>query len=221
MVINTPNRIIKESICCSEDINKLTADEEVFFYRLIVNCDDYGRLDARIPILKAKLYPLKEHVKSSDIMRYLMKLSSIAPEPLIILYEKSGIQYLQMTKWDKHQQIRAKRSKYPASTDSDSICNQMISDDSICPRNPNPNPNPNPNTNKTALEIAIDDFKEFRKKIKKPMTDRAVQLLITKLNDLASDDTHKIAILEQSIVNGWQGVFPLKDTTDKTSNPFL
>jgi hypothetical protein len=75
------------------------------------------------------------------------------------------------------------------------------------------------------LKTAIEDFKEFRKKIKKPMTDRAVELLIDKLNKLASDDETRIAILNQSIVNGWQGVFPLKQDTSqeksKSSNPFF
>lgn len=65
--------------------------------------------------------------------------------------------------------------------------------------------------NKSPLEITLDDFKEFRKKIKKPLTPKAEQLLLSKLNNLASDDTTKIAILEQSILNGWQGVFPLKE----------
>jgi DNA-binding transcriptional regulator YhcF (GntR family) len=77
---------------------------------------------------------------------------------------------------------------------------------------------------RSPIEIAIDDFKEFRKKIKKPMTDRAVELLIDKLNKLASDDETKIAILNQSIVNGWQGIFPLKEDTQRqsgTNNPFL
>lgn len=224
-----PNRIIKESICYSEDIDKLSPEEEVFFYRLIVNCDDYGRLDSRIPMLKSRLYPLKDHMKSSDIKRYLMKLSEIKPEPLVILYEKSGIQYLQMTKWDKHQQVRAKRSKYPAFEDADVDlkscdinCNQM---NAYVPENPNPNPNPNPIREsipeKTAFEKAIDDFGEFRKKIKKPLTDRAKQLLICELDKLASDDNTKIEIINQSIVNGWQGVFPLKKQSQQNSNPFL
>lgn len=64
--------------------------------------------------------------------------------------------------------------------------------------------------NKTALESAIDDFKAFRTKIKKPMTDKAIELLKGKLDKLASDDETKIAILNQSILNGWQGVFELK-----------
>jgi hypothetical protein len=74
---------------------------------------------------------------------------------------------------------------------------------------------------KTALESAIDDFKEFRKKINKPMTDKAVELLLIKLNKLAQDDETKIAIINESIVNSWQGVFPLKaeikkDTEEKS-----
>ena len=49
-----PNRIIKESICTSETLDKLNWFEEVFWYRLIVTCDDFGRMDARIPILKSR-----------------------------------------------------------------------------------------------------------------------------------------------------------------------
>jgi len=74
---------------------------------------------------------------------------------------------------------------------------------------------------KTALEIAIDDFKDFRKKIKSPMTDRAVKLLLTELEKLTSDDEAKIAIINQSIMRGWKGVFPLKEERQpQSSNPF-
>jgi hypothetical protein len=68
---------------------------------------------------------------------------------------------------------------------------------------------------KCAFEIAVDDFIEFRKKIRKPMTDRAVELLRKKLNELASDDETKIAIINQSILKGWQGVFPLSQEQQK------
>lgn len=77
----------------------------------------------------------------------------------------------------------------------------------------------------TPFEQAIIDFKEFRAKIKKPMTDRAVELLLSNLQKLAGDDEQKkIAILEQSIFHGWQGVFELKDDmvgnqTRSTSKP--
>ena len=61
------------------------------------------------------------------------------------------------------------------------------------------------------LNHAILAFMEFRKSIKKPMTDHAVDLLISKLNGMTSYIPEQIEIINQSIVNGWQGVFPLKN----------
>lgn len=67
------------------------------------------------------------------------------------------------------------------------------------------------------LAQAVEDFREYRRKMKKPMTDRAVELLYQKLDELAgNNEKDKIAILQQSIVNGWQGVFPLKDQRSGT-----
>ena len=69
------------------------------------------------------------------------------------------------------------------------------------------------------LNKAFCDFVEMRNQIKKPMTDRAIQLAVKKLKELSaipySDDfDHETAIriLEQSIMNSWQGLFPLKIT---------
>ena len=66
------------------------------------------------------------------------------------------------------------------------------------------------------LNRAILAFMEFRKSIKKPMTDHAVDLLIKKLNDMTSYIPEQIEIINQSIVNGWQGVFPLKNDQAQT-----
>ena len=140
-----PNRILKESICTSDSIDQLSAFQETMFYRMIVNCDDYGRMDARAKILASRLFPLKD-IRAAQIEDALRALTSAE---LVILYEVDGKPFLQMKTWDKHQQIRAKKSKYPAPNEG--ICKQMISDDSKCPRNPiqsNPNPNPNPNPNR-------------------------------------------------------------------------
>lgn len=135
-----PNRILKESICTSDTLDQLSWAEEVFWYRLIVNCDDFGRFDARPAILKSRLFPLKSSVTEKTVKDALKKLSTVG---LVTLYEYEGKPYLQLATWEKHQQVRAKKSKYPA---FDPSCNQLISDDCKCPRNPiqsesNPNPN--------------------------------------------------------------------------------
>ena len=134
-----PNRILKESVCCSENVDALTWFQEAFFYRLIVNCDDYGRMDARPKVLSSKLFPLKD-VRASQIVDALRALSSAE---LVVLYEKDGHPFLQMKTWDRHQTIRAKKSKFPAPDDDcnqlqadDINCKQMKSDESKCSRNP-------------------------------------------------------------------------------------
>lgn len=63
------------------------------------------------------------------------------------------------------------------------------------------------------LNAAFADFVEMRKKIKKPLaTERAVDLAIKEVNKLSGGDSVKaIAIINQSILRGWQGLFPLKE----------
>lgn len=73
------------------------------------------------------------------------------------------------------------------------------------------------------LNKAILDFIEYRKKIKSPMTPRAIELLLSKLNKLSPDKATQIKIINQSILNGWKGVFSLKEESKeqtKTPNKF-
>lgn len=69
------------------------------------------------------------------------------------------------------------------------------------------------------LQKPVEEFIQNRKAMKKPMTDKAVELMLKELNKLSGGDTQKsIKILEQSIRNGWLGIFPLKET--QSTNPF-
>ena len=72
---------------------------------------------------------------------------------------------------------------------------------------------------KTDFEITFDDFLEMRVKIKKPATERAKQLIMSELHKLAPDDEDlKIEILNQSIRNNWQDVYPLKNLNKNNEN---
>ena len=71
-----PNRILKESICTSDSIDGLGWFDEVLFYRLIVNCDDYGRFDGRPAIIKNRLFPLKENLTAKTVAGAIEKLAS-------------------------------------------------------------------------------------------------------------------------------------------------
>lgn len=61
------------------------------------------------------------------------------------------------------------------------------------------------------LETTFNNYLQMRKKIKKPATEFAVKLAIKELEKLApGNDEMKILIIEQSIFNSYQGLFPLK-----------
>ena len=69
-----------------------------------------------------------------------------------------------------------------------------------------------------AVREELEQFIEHRKKIKKPMTDHAVELLINKLNTLADSDDERIQMLREAIEKGWQTVY--KHGRGKPPNKF-
>ena len=66
-------------------------------------------------------------------------------------------------------------------------------------------------TENNSLVEAIKDFIKMRKTIKKPITDRGLRGILNKLDQYGDNDLEKIEILENSIMNCWQGVFELKN----------
>ena len=61
------------------------------------------------------------------------------------------------------------------------------------------------------LNTAFVDYLEMRKKIRKPASDRAIELVKKKLSRLSDgNDELAIDILNQSVLNSWQDVYPLK-----------
>ena len=120
-----PNRILKESICASDSIDQLSWFEECVFYRLMVNCDDYGRFDGRVSIIKNRLFPLKEGLKPKIVEQALQKLAAVG---LVVLYESDGKPFLYLPTWEKYQTIRNKQSKYP----DPNTCKQLNSIEINC-----------------------------------------------------------------------------------------
>lgn len=122
-----PNRILKETICTSENLNTLDPEAEIFLYRLIVTCDDYGIFFANTSILRAKCFPLRiDKIKDKDVEKWI---KALVEAKLIFLYEYEDREYLKLSKWENHQQVRATKSKYPT-PDMEGI--RLISNDIHC-----------------------------------------------------------------------------------------
>lgn len=133
-----PNRILKESIRTSPEIDQLNYFQECMFYRLIVSADDFGRYYGDPVLLKSFLFPRKEDVKAAEIDEALQIMNKLG---LITLYlDAKGDRYLFFTSWKKHQQQRSNKSKFPdpvqnaTANDSNlkSDDGNLISDDINC-----------------------------------------------------------------------------------------
>ena len=148
------NRLLKESIKRSPQIDSLSWFEEVIFYRLIVTVDDYGCTDGRPIVLKHDLFPTRESITQKAIKTAVGKLAECG---LVIPYEVDGMPYLYLTTWGKHQRTRTSRHKYPmpppeilASFSPQLAANcgetrpESVSE-SVSEKESESNPNPNPN----------------------------------------------------------------------------
>ncbi len=151
-----PNRLLRDGILTSTKVCSLGFPEEVFYRRLMSIVDDYGRHEASLPILRAKLYPLQvDTVRVADITRWMaacQKAGVIAlyayPSPAasprwISADETAGLSvydgkpYLEMVNFG--QQIRAK-SKCPPppgytseqSESPENVGNHLLASDINC-----------------------------------------------------------------------------------------
>lgn len=105
------NRILRESIRASKKVNSLSDfDFRVWTY-LITYVDDYGRGSADPELLKGFVFPRRRGITESQIRTALDNLANIG---MVTLYDVDGESYFCFPNWDKHQRIRAKKSKFPA-----------------------------------------------------------------------------------------------------------
>lgn len=65
-------------------------------------------------------------------------------------------------------------------------------------------------TSNEELRKELKEHLKTRKLKKGALTDRGVKLSLQKLDNLASNDQEKILIVQNAIMNGWTGFFPLK-----------
>lgn len=73
-------------------------------------------------------------------------------------------------------------------------------------------------TDSPTLIETIENFVDMRKSIKAKMTEHALKLMLTKLSGMSNSESEKIEILNQSIMNSWKGIFPLKNSVQTNNN---
>lgn len=109
-----PARVIREEINRSESLARVSRDADLTFRSLIVACDDYGRIDGRLTILRAVLFPLRKDVTEAKLEAWLIELASGLDAP-IVRYQSGSRPFISLSGWEKHRgkSRRSKSSKCP------------------------------------------------------------------------------------------------------------
>lgn len=111
------NRVMKESVKMSEEIDALSFFEESTFYRLILTVDDYGVFPAKPDLLAHLLFPLKNSVDGKMMRQALEHMEKLN---LIRLYRvKEKGEFLKIVTWEKHQRMRGTVRRFPAPEEAD------------------------------------------------------------------------------------------------------
>lgn len=113
----------------------------------------------------------------------------------------------------------AQLNTYPLSTNTssteESITEAGASKDAQKPKKPQSRKEKEPDpfdVPSPKLKEALKGFADSRKALHKPLTLRAKQLTLEKLEKLAPhNEVKQVAILNQSVERGWQGVFALQE----------
>lgn len=63
------------------------------------------------------------------------------------------------------------------------------------------------------LNAAICSFVESRKKLRKPMTDRAIELFISRVQEIGGSLSEQIDLINTAVEKGWLTVYPKSDKT--------
>lgn len=210
-----PNRVLRDWTT-SENIDRLSSEAEVFFTRLIMKADDFGNYPANPKLLRSALYPLRE-VSTTDLDKWLKECLRVR---IVRKYTVDGKDYLTIPNFD--QRLRAKRSKYPPPSDDGHMSDTSLTDDGL-KRNESEvetetksKQNPKSATAEP-LVLPFDsvdfstvwgEWMQYRTESKKKLTISTAKKQLALLG--ARPEKIAIAMINQSIQNGWQGIFEIK-----------
>lgn len=205
-------RTIKPQFFIDQDIAALHPLSRILFQGLWCLADRRGRLEDKPQQIKVQILPYDNH----DIESALKELSG---GKFIVRYETEGKKYIEIRSFEKHQHchIKEPESTIPAPGKHRAKTVPKRQEGKGREQEGKGTGREGKEGGKAAFVFpdwmpkdVWEDFEEMRKKIKKPMTDRARQNIISKLDLFKAKGHDPTAILDKSITNDWQDVYEPK-----------
>jgi hypothetical protein len=207
-------RSLKPDIWLSPQVMNLPVEARLLFIGLITQADDKGRGTADPRRLKAAVFP-GDDVSVSQVADWLDK---IATQRLAVLYENDMHGRLfALPTWGRHQSIsKPKESPYPpplTSLPDESGTSPGLFHDESRGNGGEGNGEEGKGRERTDESVlgldsaAWSRWQSYRTEIRKPLKPASIPAA---QRALAAYGENQAAVVEQSIANGWQGLFELK-----------
>ena len=221
-------RVIKPQFWIDEGLAGLCREARLLYIGLWILCDDRGVFEYRAAKIRVQLFPYDTDLANGTVDEWLMDLTKSGH---IIYFQEGPKDYGYIPTFLRHQEIK-KPSKWSFTTN-------LPESGSAAPL-PHQLPTIPPPATQQRLEVRGKRYKvrgiskeknetpdetlpdfinretwkayiEMRHKQNKPPTAYALEQVIAKLQKLrdAGDDPNEV--LNQSIISGWAGVFPVKE----------
>lgn len=239
-------RMIDPSIWINEDFGTLTNLAKLVYIGLFSMADDEGRGKASPAYIKAVLFPYNDDLRIADIIKTLSEISSTMSVIFYSCDENMYYTLTSWKTWQKiDKPSKSKIPKFDETTmerlsfDEHSTNTLRTLSLNRIEKNKNTkekkekrnikekSPNENIEEFKDIIKSnfaddevieCVNEFIKMRNAIKKPLTKRGLELMIKKLYKLTTNIDEQIEILNNSIMNNWQSVYPLKKNTETKNN---
>jgi hypothetical protein len=106
--------MVHANICTSEKIDKLSAEAERLYIRLLTHVDDLGNISADPELIRKACFPRKKRWNNWSIQVWLDKIVEVG---LAMYYEDDGVKYLHYDRFEDFQTLNYKNARYPRHPD--------------------------------------------------------------------------------------------------------
>ena len=208
-------RTIKPEFPQSESMGRVSRETRLCFVLLWTICDDSGRTRASSRMLASLLYPYDDDA-GKRIDGWLTELET---ENCIVRYEIEGNTYLEVRNWLNHQRIdKPSASKIPPFAEASRILANPREASCEEGKGKEGKGKERNGRERTLAEPSLPPVEgldaaawkrwlDYRAEIRKPLKPASHQAAMTAL---ARYGAQQGAVVDQSISNGWQGLFDLK-----------
>lgn len=141
-------------------------------------------------------YKIDENKLSDFLISRCVNFSHLEVENLDISYKEKN--KCENNNYNKKEEEEKKTSNLPVAKAKEKILDEVIEAQPI------------------SIQQPLREFVKMRKAIKKPITTHGLELAVKKLHELAKTESEAVAVIEQSVMNSWQGFFALKKGRSET-----